>query len=94
MSKDDSVIRLKVNDSVEEIDLTDFDGLESRDFRIATGVAMENAGELSFLEYVAGFLWLKRRREDKSLTYDDVLKSLNLGNTSDAQDGDEADPPA
>lgn len=98
---DDTTIRFKVDGEAYEVDLSDLDGLERRAFRTTVGQSVEHAlvasgtGEQDIIEVYAGLAWLIRRRTDKSVSYEQVLGGMSLGNiVFDDEAEDEGNPPA
>lgn len=97
---DDRTLKFKVRDKVYEFDFGDVDGIESRDFRQATGLSFVQAvnslaeGGID-LEPVGGIIWLIERRTNPKLKYEDVLKDLKFSDLIPADDDEEPDnPPA
>lgn len=79
-------------------DLSDLDGIEARDFRMATGMSIAKAFQAlamqeSDLEVVAGLAWLIKRRSLPGISYESVLKSVKFKDLEASVDEDDADPP-
>ncbi len=73
-----------------------FTGREVKDFRGEVGFAPTRAFAepgLMDIDIIAAFVWIERRRLKPTLTYDDVLDSINYDNISivGAGDDDEVD---
>lgn len=85
-------IRFVVEGKPVELRWDDIDGLEARDFRVATGFGVRHAftaaaaGTLDDLELIAGVMWLVTRRDNPKITYEECLSSINYGNIGDAGD--------
>lgn len=91
---DDPIVELLVNGKHYSIDLSDIDGPERRAFRLATGVKLHESDELDEYEFIAGLVWLVKRREDDSITFEDVLKTMKRDSLDDPEEEKPADPPA
>jgi len=98
---DTNVVTWLIGDQRYDVDLFDFDGLEWRDAKRATGMS-QNAIAYAALndkdfEAIAAILWIWRRRTESGLEYDTVLKGLSfgvLGNADEVDvDGGTPDPP-
>lgn len=65
------------------IKLESFNGREVKDFRGEVGFAPTRAFRepgLMDIDVIAAFVWIERRRLKPTLTYDDVLDSINYEN--------------
>jgi hypothetical protein len=88
-----------------EINFSHLDGVEIRDAKNAAGLTQQqlvtNAwfGEFDAL---AAVIWVLRRRDEPTLSYEDVLKGLRFDNVEfvfgpdgkPAEEAEDADPPA
>ena len=98
-TKKDPVLRASIGGKAYALDLTDITGREAKDFRQAVGVpiitaaALVGSGEIDTLEVMAAMKWLIDRREDDTVTYDDVLDAISYKDLAQSEEGDEADPP-
>lgn len=102
MSESNSLVfSVEFEGKTYELDLADGDttGVEARDFRRATGVALRQglaamaSGELDEMEYAAGIVWLLQRREDKKADYEDILGRFDLSVRATLKFEEEAENP-
>ncbi len=95
-----NIVSWRVGDHRYDIDLFDFDGIEWRDAKRATGMTQPALLTSALLEgdfeATAALVWLLRRRSEPTLEYEDVLRSLSYGSTTRevGPGGGDADPPA
>lgn len=91
MDVGDSKIVITVDDKKYEVDIADLTGSDTNAFRQAVGISPAQALVAGLdLDCIAGFVWLVRRRRDKSLSYDKVAKTITWRNV-DLEDGDAPD---
>ncbi len=64
------------------VDFLDLDGVEWRDLKRVTGLGrsglMTSALMDRDLDAIGAFIWIKRRRDEPGLTYEDTLRGLTL----------------
>ncbi len=76
-----NIVSWQVGDVRYDVDLHDFDGLEWRAAKQATGSHQEqivlDALRFGDFDAIAALIWLWRRRDEPSLTYEDVLASFS-----------------
>lgn len=91
-------VSIKWDGKIYELDFDDVNGLERRAFRQTVGVPIETlpmanlTGRLDPVEVAAGVIWLLKRRDDHSLSYDSVLAGITP-DTLETVGEDEQSPP-
>lgn len=83
---DDATLRIVVDGIKWELDLNDLSALDARDFRAVTGTRLFDAARAPDLDHVAAFIWLQRRRTERSLTFDQVARDVTLGGVDAPED--------
>lgn len=88
MSKNEPSLRITVEGKPYTVKLSEFTGIESKEFRAAVGIpasqVFRDANAVD-LDVIAGFVWIIRRRKERGLTYDAVARSLNYETDIDTQ---------
>lgn len=81
------------------LDISDVDGIEARDFRLAVGTPLLEAtaaamrGEIDTLELAAGAMWIIDRRENPAMTYEDALKAVHYATVKVDDEEENPSPP-
>lgn len=93
-------IRVVCGGNPYEISLADISSLDEFDYYKATGQTFMDvfSGKVSSFA-IAGMVWVYRRRFERSLTFEEVLKEFKLSDLESLQIGDDEDdeepaPPA
>lgn len=75
------IVRITVDSDTYDVDLSDLTGIDAKDFRRAVGIplaaVLTEKTELD-LDVVAGLVWLARRRNEPSLTFEKVAAGINF----------------
>jgi hypothetical protein len=88
-------LAFKIGDKQYVADYRELNGIEARDFRRTVGVpahlslSATASGQIDPLEYVAGWKWILDRQEDPTLTYEDVLGSIDGNSWEFVKDAEE-----
>lgn len=99
MATKTNIVTWDVDGTNYAVDLYDIDGIEWRDALRATeydtqGDLIVAALTLKNFTAIAALLWIWRRRENKELTFDEVLGGLSYGSMMDPdEDETETEPP-
>jgi hypothetical protein len=75
--KDEVTISFKVDGRSYTMRMSDFNGIDARDFRRELDMSLLEGFEHFDLDTAAGLLWLHRRKREPKLTFEQVAGSFN-----------------
>jgi hypothetical protein len=90
-------IRVTIDGNPYEFSMADISALDERDYSMANGTGrtfMEEMASGNFSSVtIAGFVWCIRRRYEKKLTFEEVLREVKISDmeTLEIDDGSEVD---
>jgi hypothetical protein len=89
---DEIKIRVVCGGNPYEISLSDISALDEMDYYKATGQTFMDvfSGKVSAFA-IAGLVWVYRRRWEKKLTFEEVMKEFKLSDLESLQLGDDED---
>jgi len=92
---DEIKIRVVCGGNPYEISLSDISALDEMDYYKATGQTFMDvfSGKVSAFA-IAGIVWVYRRRWEKKLTFEEVMKEFKLSDLESLQLGDDEDEDA
>lgn len=93
---DTTKIRVTVDGNPYEFSMGDISALDELDYQKATGrTFMGDMAHEGFSSVtIAGFVWCLRRRYEKKLTFDEVLREVKMSDLETLQIGDDDEPEA